>query len=133
MRKLRVVGSWFAESGAGGSRHGLPTICEFHLQTGPRNSFFPDLGASVGGGTGLGNPHEPDAQVSELREYVFSREIVTRRASFVVRHIFMLPLPSGLSRRERQLAGYTRTLRNTFPEHSWLSVGPVPAGARLAG
>ncbi len=46
---------------------------------------------------------------------------------------YMLPLPSGLSRRERQLAGYTRTLRNTFPEHSWLSVGPVPAGARLAG
>ncbi len=51
----------------------------------------------------------------------------------VVLHIFMLPLPSGLSRRERQLAGYTRTLRNTFPEHSWLSVGPVPAGVRLAG
>ncbi len=41
-------------------------------------------------------------------------------------------LPSGLSRRERQLAGYTRTLRNTFPEHLRLSVGPVPAGARLA-
>ncbi len=45
----------------------------------------------------------------------------------------MLPLPSGLSRRERQLVGYIRTLRNTFPEHSWLSVGPVPAGARLVG
>ncbi len=41
-------------------------------------------------------------------------------------------LPSGLSRREQQLAGYTRTLRNTFPEQLWLSVGPVPAGARLA-
>ncbi len=53
--------------------------------------------------------------------------------ALVVLHIFMLPLPSGLSRRERQLAGYIRTLRNTFPEHSWLSVGPVPAGARLAG
>ncbi len=53
--------------------------------------------------------------------------------ALVVLHIFMLPLPSGLSRRERQLAGYTRTLGNTFPEHSWLSVGPVPAGARLAG
>ncbi len=42
-------------------------------------------------------------------------------------------LPSGLSRRERQLAGYTRTLRNTFPEHLRLSVGHVPAGARFAG
>ncbi len=57
--------------------------------------------------------------------------MVTRRVSLVVPHIFMLPLPSGLSRRERQLAGYTRTLGNTFPEHLRLSVGPVPAGATI--
>ncbi len=42
-------------------------------------------------------------------------------------------LPSGLSRRERQLAGYTRTLPNTFPVHLRLSVGPVPAGATTGG
>ncbi len=59
--------------------------------------------------------------------------MVTRRVSLVVLHIFMLPLPSGLSRRERQLAGYTGMLQNAFPEHLRLSVGPVPAGARLAG
>ncbi len=41
-------------------------------------------------------------------------------------------LPSGLSRRERQLAGYTKTLRKTVPEHLRLSVGPVP-GSELAG
>ncbi len=29
--------------------------------------------------------------------------------------------------------GYTRTLRNTFPEHLRLSVGPVPAGATTGG
>ncbi len=40
-------------------------------------------------------------------------------------------LPSGLPRRERQLAGYTTKLRNAFLQLLPLSVGPAPAGARL--
>ncbi len=67
---------------------------------------------------------------SLLRE-TFGRMSLRGRETSLLYTFLSCSLPSGLSRRERQLAGYARTLPNTFPEDLRLSVGPVPAGSRL--
>ncbi len=75
-----------------------------------------------------GEPSWPNIRIADI-----TRESTAGLTASLFYTSLCCSLPSGLSRRERQLAGYTRMLQNAFPEQLRLSVGPVPAGARLAG